>query len=134
MLQIDKENTVVIQRKLPLYMPPKFTKNLIIIHRLCAGNVLKYYDQNLRVIDDIKSLYEAETVIFTNHIIQPDEDIQGAVKFKGLVQFEGKPMFYNKLTMLPSSYIFIDEYSLLKFSVPVEDNSDAAELVTVYVG
>lgn len=104
---------------------------LRIIFRPFAGNELFFYDQNLRLIQDPLSLYEAGTIIYSNIRKLPDEPFEGIELLNKEIVIHGQPTCHNYLSLetTSGSYQFRDQYSLFTWDRTV----DPQTIVKAYI-
>jgi len=124
---------------LTVYQPPELpqdvllsldqgiTKDLEILYLPFGGNALFFYDENLRIIQDVADLYHATRVIFTNQARGPNQPLAGTVLFRNTVTLFGHPSLSNFLRLVypAGSYTFRNEYSFYAWG------RNVAQLVSV---
>ncbi len=95
-------------------------KELIILYKPFGGNDLFFYDEHLRQILDVFSLYEAKKILFTNQRREAQQTLRGRRLVTCTATMKGRPSRFTRLDIEynnGNTYSFRDEYSLMAWSV-----------------
>ena len=106
-------------------------KPVIIFYRPFSGNNLYLYDENLRLIQDALSLYNAKKIIFTNIEREPRQPFEGYVLLDREMWVHGLPSRVTRFQIdyEGGSHFFYDEFSLSMW----HNNMNEKEINNVHI-
>ena len=92
-------------------------KNFIIVWMAFGESRIYFYDENLRIINQLASFYEAKTIYATNQFSTGTRGLDGKILFKGDVILKGIPNRYGSFTIRNDhdSFNFIDQANFYHF-------------------